>query len=66
MGFAIDIFFSAVGSAYLIYGKRQYDVPFLVAGFILLVYPYFVSSTAICVLIGVVVGAAPFVWARLA
>ena len=66
MGLAVDIFFSAIGSAYLLYGKRQYDVPFLVSGVILLVYPYFVASTAICVLIGAVVAAAPFVWARLA
>jgi hypothetical protein len=66
VGIALDIFFSAIGSAYLIYGKRQYDVPFLVAGFILLIYPYFVSNTAVCALIGIVVAASPFVAARLA
>jgi len=66
VAFVLDIFFSAVGSAYLLYGRRQYDVPFLVAGFILLVYPYFVSSVAWVIAIGIVVAAAPFVAARLA
>jgi len=32
MGLALDIFFSALGSAYLIYGKREYEPRFLVAG----------------------------------
>lgn len=66
MNLALDIFFSAVGSAYLLYGKKQYDVPFLVAGFVLLIYPYFVSSAAVVALIGVGVAASPFVMARLA
>ncbi len=66
MSLALDIFFGAIGSAYLIYGRRQYDVPFLIAGFVLLVYPYFVSNTLVCGLIGVAVSASPFIAARLA
>lgn len=66
VGLAINIFVSAIGSAYLLYGKRQYDVPFLVSGFILLIYPYFISNALVLIVIGLVVGAAPFVMARLA
>ena len=65
MGFLLDLFFGAIGGAYMIYGKRQMNVPFLVAGFILVIYPYFVSNVAVCVLIGVVFIAVPFVARRL-
>jgi hypothetical protein len=65
VGLALDIFFSALGSAYLIYGKRQYEARFLIAGFVLLVYPYLVSNAAVCALIGVVVAASPFLAAWL-
>ncbi|HSP32744.1 MAG TPA: hypothetical protein VLU46_00335 [Thermoanaerobaculia bacterium] len=64
MSLALDILFGAIGGGYLIYGKRQYDVPFLVSGFILCIYPYFVSNAWMCALIGVVVTASPFVLAR--
>jgi hypothetical protein len=60
MGLFLDLFFGAVGSGYLIYGKKQYSAAFLVAGFILVIYPYFVSNMAVCFAIGVVVSAAPF------
>jgi hypothetical protein len=66
VGVVLDIIFGAIGTAYLIYGKRQYDVPFLVAGFVLLIYPYFVSNAVVCGLIGVAVSASPFIVARLA
>ncbi len=65
MWLVLNIIFSAIGSAYLLYGRRQYDVPFLVAGFVLCIYPWFVSNTTITAIIGVIVTAAPFVLARL-
>lgn len=65
MGLALAIFFGTLGSAYLIYGKREYEPRFLIAGFILLVYPYFVDSAVLCALIGVVVAAGPFLIAWL-
>ena len=60
MWLVLNIVFGAIGSGYLIYGKRQYDVPFLVAGFVLLIYPWFVSNTLAMAIIGVVVSAIPF------
>ena len=60
MGLVLDLFFGAIGGAYLIYAKRQYSAAFLIAGFILIIYPYFVSNVYACTLIGSVVIAAPF------
>ena len=60
MWLVLNIVFGAIGSGYLIYGKRQYDVPFLVAGFVLCIYPWFVSNTLLTAIIGVIVTAVPF------
>jgi hypothetical protein len=66
MSLFLDLLFGSIGGAYLIYGKRQYSTPFLVAGFILVIYPYFVSNVVVCGLIGVVMIATPFVVRTLA
>ncbi len=65
MGLFLDLFFGAVGSGYLIYGKRQYSTVFLICGFILVIYPYFISNIGLCATLGLVVSAAPFVAQRL-
>jgi hypothetical protein len=61
----LSLIFSAVGSGYLIYGKRQYDAAFAVCGVLLCVYGYFFSSAAAIVLIGALLAAVPFVLQRL-
>ncbi len=66
MGLVLDILFGAIGGAYLVYAKRQYSVAFLVAGFVLIVYPYFVSNAIVCALIGIVCAAAPFIAQKVA
>lgn len=42
------------------YGKKQSDIEFLVAGIALMVYPYFVVSAVIVGLIGIALISAPF------
>ena len=64
MGFLLDLFFSAIGGAYLIYAKRQHSVAFLIPGFALCIYPYFVSNMLACALLGVTLIATPFVYQR--
>ena len=55
-----ELLFSAAGAGYFIYGKkRRATVPF-VCGLVLMVFPYFVSSTLLLVLIGVVLMAVPY------
>jgi hypothetical protein len=42
---------SLVGFALFVYGKKQRRAPHLVAGIALMVYPYFVSSVVLVLLI---------------
>jgi predicted membrane protein len=55
-----ELLFSAAGVSYFIYGKKQRAVVPLVCGLVLMVFPYFVSSTLLLVIIGVVLLAAPY------
>jgi hypothetical protein len=48
----VSLLVSCVGLGIFVYGKRQKRGPQLVIGFLLMVYPYFVSSTGLSVLIG--------------
>jgi hypothetical protein len=59
----VDLFLSVVvgliGSAYILYGRRQYEPWFIACGFALVAYPYFVSDTLITLLIGTVLALLP-------
>ena len=50
----------------MIYGKKNFHTAFLICGFVLMIYPYFVSNPIICALIGVVFVATPFVLQKMA
>lgn len=52
--------FSAVGLGYFIYGRRQRAPVPLVCGIGLMVFPYFVSSAWITVLVGGALMAVPY------
>ncbi len=56
-----SLLFSSVGLGFFVYGKRQRSAVPLICGLGLMVYPYFVSSTLLLVLIGAVLIALPFV-----
>lgn len=53
--------FSLFGVAFWVYGKRQSDFPFLAAGALLIVYPFFVTGTMLLLLFGIILIAVPFV-----
>ncbi len=56
----LELLFSAAGAGYFIYGKKQRaTVPF-VCGLVLMVYPYFVSSNLLLVIIGIVLMTLPY------
>lgn len=57
----LSFLFSTIGIGYFMYGKRESEAGFILAGIALGVYPYFVSSVGMIVLLGVLVVAAPFV-----
>jgi len=59
-----SLLFGLVGTAFFIYGKRQTEGVFLVAGCALMVFPYFISGMVLTLLVGVALIAAPFVLRR--
>ncbi len=64
MALVLSVFFGAIGGAFFIYGKRRVSAPYLVAGVLLSVYPWFVDSAWMVALIGVVLVAAPILIQR--
>jgi len=47
-----------VGFVFFVYGKKQSRWPQLVAGLLLMVYPYFATTTSSLVATGLIIGAA--------
>jgi predicted membrane protein len=54
------VLFSGIGVGFFIYGKKQGAAVPLVCGLLLMVFPYFVSSTILLVLIGAALVALPY------
>ena len=62
-GLFLSLLISSVGVGFFIYGKKQTRVPQLVAGVLLLVYPYFVADTWI--MLGIAVAILAALWLTL-
>jgi hypothetical protein len=56
----LGLIFGAVGTVYLILGKKDHDPLFLIVGVLLIIYPYIFSNVMVIVLIGVVLSAIPY------
>ena len=54
------VVFGAVGFAYFVYGKKQQRFVPLLCGMGLMAFPYFVSNTAILVVVGLVLSVTPY------
>ncbi|MGH8212618.1 MAG: hypothetical protein ACREPP_05235 [Rhodanobacteraceae bacterium] len=54
------LLFGSIGVGFFIYGKRQSMVVPLVCGLALMVYPYFVASTWLLLLLGIALMAVPY------
>ena len=54
----LSLLIGAVGLALFVYGKKQQRLPHLIAGVLLMVYPYFVDTAIMTLVVGVVIGAA--------
>jgi hypothetical protein len=59
-GLLIGILTGAIGMGYFIYGKRQTKFVPLIAGMMLCVYPYFITSVLWLCVVGALLMAAPF------
>jgi hypothetical protein len=53
----LSIVFGLVGSALLLYGKKQQRIPQMIAGLLFIVFPYFTGTTTSMSLVGLAVAA---------
>ena len=60
----VYLFTGVFGMAYFVYGKRQQNGAFLVAGVCLCIYPYFFDGVLALIVIGLVLLSAPFLLSR--
>jgi len=60
-----SILFGSIGIGYLVYGRKQRHVLALVTGLLLMVFPYFVSSVTLLVLLGALLVVLPYVVKKL-
>ena len=56
----LGVLFGSVGLGYFLYGKKQRAVVPLVCGLALMVVPYFISSTALLIMVGAVLSGIPY------
>ena len=60
MDILLGLLFGAVGSVYLVIGRKDHDPLYLVVGFLLIVYPYVFTSAAAIIIIGIVLSLIPY------
>lgn len=56
----LGVVFSASGLGFFIYGKNQKAVVPMVCGVALMIYPYFVGTTIVLVVVGLILMAVPY------
>jgi hypothetical protein len=56
----LGVLFGSVGLGYFLYGKKQRAIVPLVCGLVLMVVPYFISSVALLLAVGVALAALPY------
>ncbi len=61
MALFLSLLFGSVGGVYIVHGKRSTNVPYLVSGVLLAIYPYFFDSAWAVALVGIVLIGAPIV-----
>jgi hypothetical protein len=55
----LGLLFGAVGTVYMVYGKRIHDPMYLIVGFALVIYPYLFSNIVLILVIGAALAAVP-------
>lgn len=50
-----DMFISLIGVGFIMYGRKRPDAASLIAGIILVIYPYFIKSIEWDIAIGVII-----------
>ena len=54
------LFFGSLGLGYFMYGKKQKRLMPFISGLLLMVFPYFISSPVIMVIIGITLIVMPY------
>lgn len=54
------LLFGSIGLGFFLYGKKQQAIVPLICGLGLMIFPYFVSNTALLVAIGIALAALPY------
>ena len=57
----LSILFGSIGMGYFVYGKKQQAAVPLIVGLALCIFPYFVSSVYLMLLVGIVLTVLPWV-----
>jgi hypothetical protein len=58
----LTLLFSSIGIGYFVYGKKQGKVVPLISGGMLCAYPYFVTTTLLFIVTGVVLTVIPYLF----
>ena len=61
----LSLLFGCIGMGYFVYGKKQSELSFMLAGGLLCCYTYVVSDAIAAVVIGVVLVGVPFAVRRM-
>jgi len=65
MMLVLSVIPSGIGFVLLVYGKKEGRVPHIIAGLLLLVYPYFTETLTSMIAVGVAIGAGLYAALRL-
>ena len=65
MMLVLSVIPSGIGFVLLVYGKKEGRVPHIVAGLLLLVYPYFTETLTSMIAVGAAIGAGFYAALRL-
>ena len=55
----LGLIFGAVGGVYIFFGRQRHSASYLVCGVLLILYPYFVESAWLMILVGVTLALIP-------
>jgi hypothetical protein len=60
----LGLLFGSIGGVYLFLARREHSIEYLICGFVLVIYPYFLSNPLLIILVGVVIAAVPIARAK--
>ena len=56
----LGLLFGSVGGVYLFLARREHSIEYLICGFVLVIYPYFLSNPLLIILVYSFLKAAPY------